>query len=421
MNDAIADCCAFLDAGPAPAVAAAAAADRLRAAGFAERQLAEPWRGAGGAWFVRRGAALVAWRCGATLTAFSLVGAHVDSPHLRLRPRPAHAGHGCLRLGVEVYGGILRNSWLDRDLGLAGSVIDAHGATHLVTIREPLARVPQLAVHLDRAVHDDGLKLNPQTHLVPIWGLERAGEDPAAALRAVVGAAAGIPAASITAMDLSLFDTTPAARLGRDGELLASGRLDNLVSCWAGLHAVIAAPAAPTAPVLALFDHEEVGSASDTGADGAFLGQVLERIALATGLDRAGHLAALAASGMVSADMAHAVHPNYPDRHDAHHQPRLGGGPVLKTNHNQRYATTAAGAARLRTLAHRHGIALQDFVARGDVGCGSTIGPAAAAALGIAVTDVGAPMLSMHSAREVMACADLVPYRDLLAATLVGN
>jgi aspartyl aminopeptidase len=420
--DLVADLMAFLDAAPAPSLAADELVRRLRAAGFRELPLADPvWPTAPGGWFVRRGAAVIAGiRRAGELRRFRLVGAHVDSPHLRLKPCAAHANEGCLQLGVEVYGGALLNSWLDRDLGLAGEVVDRSGRRHSLRIDRPLARVPQLAIHLDRAITDDGLKLNKQQHLAPIWGLAAKDEDPVAALHALVASAVGLAPAEVAASDLSLTDLQRAARLGRDGEFLVAGRLDNLVSCHAGLTALLAATAGdPTCmPVLACFDHEEVGSGSDSGADGSLLGAILERLALAAGLDRAGYLAVLADSLLLSADMAHAVHPNYADRHEPRHKPRLGGGPVLKTNHNQRYATTAAGAAAVRTLAAGAGVTMQDFVARSDLGCGSTIGPAAAAHLGIQVVDLGAPMLSMHSARELMACADVAPYARLLTAHL---
>ncbi|GDY12510.1 putative M18 family aminopeptidase 2 [Planctomycetota bacterium] len=422
--DLVADLSSFLDSAPAPYLAGEAVVRRLVASGFRELALSAPtWPAESGGWFVRRGAAVIAWmsRSGQPRR-LRAVGAHVDSPHLRLKPRAAYACEGCLQLGVEVYGGALHNSWLDRDLGVAGTVVGRDGRVRSVDLRRPLARVAQLAIHLDRKVTDDGLKLNAQQHLAPIWGLARAGEDADGALRAVLADAAKLPQDELLTWDLSLYDLAPAARLGRDGEFLVSGRLDNQVSCWAGLTALIGSGGgeAGLLPVLACFDHEEVGSGSDAGADGALFGQTLERIALTAGLDRAAYLALLSSGLLLSADMAHAVHPNYADRHEPRHRPRLGGGPVLKTNHNQRYATTAATAAEVHRLAARCGTTVQDFVARSDLGCGSTIGPATAAALGLAVADLGAPMLSMHSARELMAVADIEPYQRLLAAHFAG-
>lgn len=414
------DLCAFIDASPSPAHAAGTLVTRLSAAGFRALELtAAHWPVTAGRWYVRSGAAVIAFVLRSTAPRrFALVGAHTDSPHLRLKPHAAFACEGCLQLGVEVYGGALLNSWLDRDLGLAGTVHTVDGRAIPVLLRQPLARVPQLAIHLERTVNEQGLKLNPQTHLAPIWGLSTAA-SPVDAFAELLANAAGVSADQLLTHDLSLFDVTPAALGGAHGDLLFAGRLDNLMSVHAGLTALLQQTdhgRPDTVPVLACFDHEEVGNGGRDGAAGTFLTTVLERLALACGSTREAHLAALAGSLMLSADMAHAVHPNYADRHEPRHKPRLGGGPVLKTNHNQRYATSAASAAQVHRLARSAGITLQDFVTRSDLGCGSTIGPAVAASLGVAVADLGAPMLSMHSARECMAVADVAPYVALLAA-----
>jgi aspartyl aminopeptidase len=417
------DLCRFIDASPSPAHAADQVVQALTAAGF--RSLlptAAEWGLTPGRWLVQSGASVVAFvlRAGRPRR-FHLVGAHTDSPHLRLKPRAAYHCEGCRQLGVEVYGGVLLNSWLDRDLGLAGTVFDRRGQGHLVRIHRPLARVPQLAIHLDRQINENGLKLNTQNHLAPIWGLAGSGE-PGERLHAVLAEAIGVRAEDILSHDLSLYDLTPSAIGGADEDLIFAPRLDNLASCHAGLRALIDAVDgdAEVVPVLACFDHEEVGSQSASGAEGPLLANVLERIALESGLSRGAFLAALAGSLMISADMAHAVHPNYADRHEPRHKPLLGQGPVLKSNHNQRYATNAASAAAIRRLAAGAGIALQDFVARTDLGCGSTIGPISAATLGIAVADVGTPMLSMHSARECAAVADHAPFIALMTAHLRG-
>ncbi|HYE05325.1 MAG TPA: M18 family aminopeptidase [Planctomycetota bacterium] len=420
--DAVADLCRFIDASPSPMHAADALCADLTAAGFQRLDLAAPsWDLAAGRYLVRRGATVIAFiRRRDAPRRFHLIGAHTDSPHLRLRARPAYEAEKHRMLAVEVYGGALWNSWLDRDLGIAGTVHALDGAEKRVRIHRPIARVAQLAIHLDRKVNDDGVKLNPQLHLAPLWGLARDGRDCGEAFLDLIARESGIAARDIAGHDLSLYDLTACARGGADGDLLFAPRLDNLASCHAGMRALIGAGDgdARALPVLACFDHEEVGSASDTGADGALLGVVLERIAIASGLDRAAYLAALADSLMLSVDMAHAVHPNYADRHEPRHKPRLGEGPVIKSNANQRYATTAAGAARVRALAKRADVPLQDFAARGDIGCGSTIGPAAAANLGVSVVDLGNPMLSMHSARECAAVADHAPYIALLTRHL---
>jgi aspartyl aminopeptidase len=420
---AVSDLCRFIDAAPCPWLAADTIAADLKKAGFTalDRASAAPFTE--GRHFIRHGASVIAFVVRKSKPRrFALVGAHTDSPHLRLKPRPAYANEGYKQLAVEVYGGALHNSWLDRDLGLAGVVVDRAGKIHALRIDRAIARVAQLAIHLDRKVNDDGLKLNPQTQLAPLWGIGPSA-DICGEFSLLIAEACGVSVADIAAHDLSLFDLTPSALGGSRNELVFAPRLDNLASCHAGIQALIAAEnsgSEGTVPVLACFDHEEVGSTSDTGAGGAFLSSVLERISLSCSMSRSEYLAALAQSLMLSADMAHAVHPNYADRHEPRHKPQLGQGPVLKTNHNQRYATSAVSAAAVRTLADKSGIALQDFVARTDLGCGSTIGPVTAAGLGISVADLGNPMLSMHSARECAAVADHAPYIALLSAHFAG-
>lgn len=412
----------FLDRAPCASFAADALEEDLRIAGFRALDPLHPrWDLEPGGWFVRQGASVVAFRLRSRTPArFALVGAHTDSPHLHLKPQAAYACEGCLQLGVEVYGGALHNSWLDRDLGLAGRVYTAAGAIP-VAIRRPLARVPQLAIHLDRKVNDEGLVLNTQRHLAPIWGL--AGDrSPEAEFADLLARAAGVAPEAIISHDLALVDLAPATLAGLQDEFVFAGRLDNLASCHAGLVALVAAQEGPadTVPVLACFDHEEVGSKSQDGAEGGLLATTLERLFLALGYDRSTFLAALAGSLMLSVDMAHAVHPNYADRHEPRHRPRLGDGPVLKANANQRYATSGATAAALRLLARRLKVPLQDFVTRSDLGCGSTIGPACAARLGVAVADIGSPLLSMHAARECMAAVDHRCMVELLTGHLLG-
>lgn len=415
--------CHFIDDSPSPRHAVRTIVAALDAAGYRPLDLTAPqWELTPGGFYVARAASLVAFHLRAkTLPRrMAAIGAHTDSPHLRLKPRAPYVSEGCLQLGVEVYGGALFNSWLDRDLGLAGAVFTDDGTAHLVRIHKPLARVSQLAIHLDRKVNDDGLKLNPQLHLAPTWGLAREG-DGALEFASLLARAAGLDVEDVVATDLSLYDVTQATLGGVHDELVFAARLDNLASCHAGLTALLAAGPqgdTDTLPVLACFDHEEVGSASVYGADGTFLGMVLERLVDALGASRARYLAMLASSLMLSADMAHAAHPNYGDRHEPRHKPLLGGGVVLKSNHNQRYATSGETYARLKGLARRCDVPLQDFVTRSDLGCGSTIGPITASRLGVPVVDLGAPMLSMHSARECMAADDHARYVALLTAYL---
>jgi len=418
---------AFLDASPSPYHAVSSAAGRLTAAGFVEVTETADWTaGLPDRWFVRRGGALVAAAWPAALapdTPFRIVGAHTDSPNLRLKPRPTTVAAGWQRLAVEVYGGPLLNSWLDRDLGLAGRVsVRRAGGTdvELVHLEGPVARIPQLAIHLDREVNQAGLVVNPQQHLLPLWAPD--GEpDVLEAVAAVVGA--GVK--DLLTWDLMLHDIQPAALNGPDGELLVGGRLDNLVSCFVAVEALAAAvdePGEPTSiPLICLFDHEEVGSVSRTGADGDLLPGLLERAHAARGGTGDARARALAASACVSADMAHATHPNHADRHDPGHPVMINGGPVVKVNASQRYATDAESAVPFLTAAAAAGVPVQRFVSRSDQPCGSTIGPVTAARLGIPTVDVGVAQFAMHSARETAGARDPELFRQALAAFLVGS
>ena len=401
--DPIDDLRAFLDGSPSPHHAAHTVATRLLDAGFGELDLGDEWTDLPDAGFVLEGGSIVAWRSpagAAAVTPFRLAGAHTDSPCLRVKPRPDDGIVGWKQLNVEVYGGILNNSWLDRDLGIAGMLTMPDGSQQLVDVRRGVARVPQLAVHLDRGVNE-GLKLDPQQHLRPVWGVGKpvAGEF---ATWIAEQAACDEPAF----WDLCLYDVQPAAVLGADESLLASGRLDNQVSCWSAATALIAAEPDDAVAMIVLNDHEEVGSESRTGAAGPLLERVIERHVNARGGSRDEFLRALAASACVSADNAHAVHPNYIDRHDADHRPIVNAGPAIKINSNQRYATSPATATAFRRACDAAGVPCQLFVSRNNMPCGTTIGPITATRLGIATVDVGVPQLSMHSARELCGVDD---------------
>ncbi len=418
-----ADLLAYLAAAPSPYHAVAEGRARLVANGFAEVDPGEPWPASAGRYLTTRGGSLVAWispPVGGTSLPFRIVGAHTDSPNLRIKPRPDTTSAGLGQLAVEVYGGALYNSWLDRDLGLSGRVVVSglEGTqVHLFRTDEPLARIPQLAIHLDRGVND-GLTLNPQQHLVPVWSLAGAGREDGGLrgfLAEQLAAGSWVDPDDIVSWDLMFHDANPPARVGRFSEFISSGRIDNLLSCHAGLCGLtgaaprIEAGEVEAVPVLALFDHEEVGSQSASGAAGAWLAQCLERIALARGASRADFLASLATSSCVSVDGAHATHPNYTERHEPGHPIRLDGGPVVKVNANQRYATDATAAAMVAAACARAGVPLQHFVSRNDMPCGSTIGPFTAAGLAVATADAGCAMLAMHSARELCGVED--PWR----------
>jgi aspartyl aminopeptidase len=403
------DLVTFLDSSPSPWHVVATAAERLTAAGFAAVELRQPWNAVPARGFVVRGAALVAWKRPPTVSPtlpLRLVGAHTDSPGLRIKPRPDSGGVGWKQLGVEVYGGALINSWLDRDLGIAGRVELVDGSAIDIRIDEAMCRVPQLAIHLDRDVNERGLVLDKQQHLSPVWGSgsPRMGEF-AEWLTGRLGCATD----EIAAWDLCLFDRTRAEILGADRSLLAAGRLDNQVSCWAAVEAIVgSAELEQSSAVIALFDHEEVGSESATGAAGPLLEHVLERLSQTNGASRGEFLAQLARSICVSADNAHAVHPNYRERHEPEHQPIVNQGPAIKLNSNQRYATSARSAAMMQRVFHEADVPSQVFVSRNNMPCGTTIGPITATRLGIETVDVGVPQLSMHSARELCGVADPV-------------
>jgi aspartyl aminopeptidase len=405
----------FLDASPSPWHAVRSAVDILVGAGFGAVDETVPWADVPDAGYVVRGGALVAWRrpAGAGPLPVRLVGAHTDSPNLRIKPRPDGDRAGWRQLGVEIYGGVLLNSWLDRDLGIAGRLVAPDGTTTLVAVDEPIARVPQLAIHLDRDVNERGLVLDRQAHMSPVWATDL-GTDFASWIAARAGTA--VPAA----WELGLFDVQPAAVLGADRSLLAGGRLDNQVSCWAATTALAAAEPDDHVAMIALFDHEEVGSASITGASGPILETVIERLNLAAGGSRDDLHRTLAASSCVSADNAHAVHPNYVERHDPDHAPLVNHGPAIKLNANQRYATSADTAVLFQQACATASVPHQAFVSRNNVPCGSTIGPLTATRLGIATVDVGVPQLSMHSARELCGADDPSWLAAALTAYLVA-
>jgi aspartyl aminopeptidase len=417
---------AFLKASPTPFHAVAETAARLESAGFTRLQETDSWAGdaAVGAHYVLRGGALIGWILPAAAEAerpFRILGSHTDSPTLRVKPVPDSGALGWRQVAVEVYGGPLFNSWLDRDLGLAGRLVLRDGTEQLVNVGRPLLRVPQLAVHLDRSVNPEGLKLNPQQHLRPVWGLGDAREGD---LIAFVAAEHGLAAEDVLGWDLMTYDVQPPGYLGREAEFVVSGRLDNLVSVHASAAAMAAAAAegvgAGPIPVLAAMDHEETGSASHSGAAGPFLEAVLERLIEARGGRVEARARAYAGSVVASADMAHAVHPNYGERHDPDNRPRPNGGPVLKVNANQRYATDAVSRAVWARACERAGVPWQTFAGRNDIPCGSTIGPITATRLGIATFDVGVPGLSMHSARELVGSEDPWMLAAALRAFLEG-
>jgi len=423
--DHIRDLGDYVSASPSSFHAVQEAARRLDEAGFTGLDELATWDAAAGRFYVIRDGALIAWvapESAGPTTGFNILGTHTDSPSFKLKPKPTTGKFGWLQAGVEVYGGPLLNSWLDRELQLAGRLVLLDGTQHLAATG-PLLRFPQLAIHLDRAVNE-GLTLDKQQHMNPVFGLgDPAGEDLLGLLADRVSGSGPVDPAQIGGYDVVIADTQAPAVFGAKSEFFASGRLDNLSATHAGLTALIAhaAGAGPhaegstdaagangSAPiaVLAAFDHEEIGSASRSGASGPVLEDILVRISDGLGASVSQRRQALAASFCVSADAGHAVHPNYPERHDPVNRPVLNGGPLLKINANQRYATDAAGAALWARLCGQAGVPYQEFVSNNVMPCGSTIGPLTATRLGIRTVDVGVPLLSMHSARELCGVED---------------
>jgi len=411
----------FIDASPSPWHAVQTASQRLQAAGFCPLNEVDRWSlRAGGRYYVTRGgSSLIAFVVGEAPLAeqgLCLVGAHTDSPGLRLKPRPADSVGGVVRLGVEVYGGPILATFADRDLSLAGRVVlrDAHGQrTALVNFGDALLRLPNLAIHMNREVNDKGLKFNKQTELPLLLGALPAGLTAADAFRQPLAAQLDVDPASLLTWELAAFDTQKGAFWGVDREYLANSQLDNLASCHAALSALIASPDDTGSRLLALFDHEEVGSDSAVGAGGSFLGDVLQRLSSGQGLDDEDRQRMLARSLFISADMAHAWHPNFPAAYEPCHTLAVNAGPVIKNNANQRYSTDAETAARFMACCERAGVPCQQYAHRTDLGCGSTIGPILAARLGVPSVDVGSPMWAMHSVRE---SAGVLDHGYLIAA-----
>jgi aspartyl aminopeptidase len=416
-----------LDASKTPYHAVVEVARRLSSAGFRAFREQEAWQIEAGTrgFVVRAGGSIVAFQVGTKAPAdagFVLLGAHTDSPNLRLKPLPDMTSVGYRQLSVEVYGGVLLSTWLDRDLSVAGRIVFANGKTELIDLQRAVCRVPNLAIHLNREVNTAGLQLNAQTQLVPVLGLEaNAGgfaELLSEGLRNTPSNGARVE--DVLGFDLCLYDTQRAAFAGAQGEFLLSSRLDNLASCHAALSALLgASPDSEATRVVALYDHEEVGSQSTSGARSLFMSDLLERLASSCSpKDPSALSRAISRSLLVSADMAHAVHPNYPDKHDKQHRPMLGAGPVIKVNVNQSYATDGPAAAAFSAACRAVDVVPQHFSSRNDTPCGSTIGPISAARLGVRAVDVGNPMLSMHSCREMAAVSDVAPMIRVLTRLL---
>lgn len=407
-HDLAKDMLNFIDASPSPWHAVSSVEQRLKSQGFTQLQETQAWQLLpGGSYFViRGGASIIAFTLGQQSivdTGFRIIGAHTDSPGLRLKPQAAFEGDGLVRIGVEVYGGPILATFTDRDLSIAGRVTIRTKSGHetkLLKFDDALMRLPNLAIHMNREVNDKGLVLNKQNELPLFFAESENGVKADKQFLSHLAAALKVETRDILTFELNVFDTQAGTFWGANQEFISNSQLDNLASCHAAIIALTATKNQNSTSICALFDHEEVGSESATGASGSFLSDIINRITTSAGLTQESHLRALAQSFFISADMAHAYHPNYPSAYEPCHHVMVNHGPVIKTNANQRYTTNADTAAYFITLCERAKVPYQQYTHRTDLGCGSTIGPIVASNLGIPSIDIGSPMWAMHSIRE---------------------
>lgn len=414
--------CSFLDQSPTPYHAVATMKDLLGKHGFKPLLEADIWGPlpAGRYVVTRNDSSIIAFVLADSAlaeTGMHMVGAHTDSPCLKVKPRPEKVRQSLVQLGVEVYGGALLNPWFDRDLSMAGCVSyeDKQGQIRqtLVNFDAPVAVIPSLAIHLDREVNQNR-SVNPQQHLPPV--LCQLDDGDKLDFRALLEQQCrqqhpDLDVGKVLDYEISLYDTQKAAVTGLSGDFISSARLDNLLSCYVGMQALLASEGKRSA-LLICNDHEEVGSQSTSGAQGTFLQSVLQRLTQT----QENYQRMIERSMLISADNAHAIHPNYPDRHDAEHGPILNRGPVIKTNANQRYATSSETSAVFRQLCEQLDVPVQDFVVRTDMACGSTIGPITASTLGVRTLDIGVPTYAMHSIREMAGSRDAAMLCRVLSA-----
>ncbi|WP_041523368.1 M18 family aminopeptidase [Gilvimarinus agarilyticus] len=424
-NDFNQDLLQFIAASPTPFHAAAEMAQRLTAAGFQRLYEADHWQlEVGGRYFVTRNdSSIVAFVHASepfSESGIRMVGAHTDSPCLKIKPQADVKSAGYHQVGVEVYGGALLNTWFDRDLSIAGRVTYKDASSEplscLVDFKAPVAVVPSLAIHLDREANRNR-SINPQQDILPVLMLADASEDAPDFARLLAAelsnqqesGAASLAAGDILDFELCLYDTQAPALIGLKREFIASARLDNLLSCYVGLQALLASDGKQHR-LLVCNDHEEVGSASACGAKGPMLDQFLQRMIP----DVSERMRTLDRSIMISADNAHGIHPNFTAKHDAQHGPRLNAGPVIKVNANQRYATNSETSGMFRLLCQEAGVPVQSFVSRTDMECGSTIGPITSAEVGVRTIDIGVPTFAMHSIRELAGSDDAFALKQVL-------
>lgn len=409
----------FIDASPSPWHAVDSVRRRLDDMQFQCLDESLDWHlQTGGRYYiVRDGSSIIAFVLGEKPlldTGFKIIGAHTDSPGLRIKPNAAAVQGGMLRLGVEVYGGPILATFTDRDLSIAGRLSyrdpQGHVCTRLIKSEQALIRLPNLAIHMNRKVNEDGLKLNKQTELALLLSVAVEEQMPKEHFNKLLSALGDVDPDRILAWELNVYDTQPGAFWGADQEFFSDSQLDNLASCHSGLTALLSDVALQSGftNVCAFFDHEEIGSESAKGADGSFLPDVLERIAIVNGLDRQGWHRVLSKSLMISADMAHAYQPNFPSAYEPEHQVLVNQGPVIKVNANHRYTSESVSEALFANWCEQVDVPYQKYSHRTDIPCGSTIGPMSSAKLGVRSVDVGNPMWAMHSARESAGVKDHV-------------
>ena len=405
----------MLDASPVNFLAVKYAEDFLASAGFEKVEMGSlPQLEAGKGYYItKNGSSLFAFRVGsgAPTDGFKLICAHTDSPCFRVKPAPEMVSEGgMIRLNTEVYGGPILYTWFDRPLSLAGRVIlrgesPLRPVVRLLHIKRPLLLIPHLAIHFNREVNE-GNKINRQKDMMPVLGFINEAFEKENLLLRVVAEELDVKVEDIVDFDLSLFDSTPACLCGLNNEFVSGGRQDDLLMCYAGLKAMVDSAPSKMTQVLALFDNEETGNVTKQGAASPVLRNLLDAIILNRGGKPGDLYAAVENSFMVSADMAHALHPNYSEKHDPTNHPLMGGGPVIKYNANQKYVTDAESAAVFAEVCRKAGVPFQYFVNRSDIAGGSTLGNTLTTQLPMRGVDMGNPMWGMHSARETSAVVD---------------
>lgn len=410
MNNHIQDLLSFLDESPTAFQASLGIVSRLEKAGFQALNETDGWSiKPGGKYYVRReDTAVLAFIVGSKSlleSGFQMAASHIDSPALKLKPATVKTESCVTRVGVEIYGGPILSTWIDRELGIAGRVTVKNGKgwkSLPVRIDRPVAVIPNAAIHLNREIND-GFKYNKQTHLQAILATGSEAGDP---LLSTIAAQLDVSLDSIRELELFFYDLAKATLGGTDESLIVSGRLDNLAMTHAILSAMLETEAPQATCLAAFFDHEEIGSGTQQGADSSLLQELIERISLTLGIGREEQFRALHRSFLISADMAHAFHPSYAEKYDRDYAPAMNQGPVVKINGNYRYTSTSDSILRFMELCEAAGIRAQKFMTRSDMPCGSTVGPVVSARLGIPAVDIGNPMWAMHSARETCGAKD---------------